>query len=269
MKFGFLQGMLVTIAVLATNCLSQPSNLSIPMIVAHRGASHDAPENTMASARLGWAQGADAVEIDVYLTPDQRLVVIHDKNTLRTAGVSHVAAQTDSKTLRSLDVGLWKSPDFRGEKIPFLEEVVDAIPPGKQLFIEIKGGAEAVPYLKKILESSGKISQCTLISFQFEALVEARKVMPTIPMYFLLGEVKFEELSTLIARVQENKLQGLNLGYRTITPELVKVCKQNRMPLAAWTVDDVAEAKRLLDLGVIAITTNVPAVMVKNFHNPK
>ncbi len=268
MKLLFLQSTLFLVFA-AGYGMAQQTHLSPPMIVAHRGASHDAPENTMASARLGWAQGAEAVEVDVYLTSDQRMVVMHDKDTQRTAGVSYKVPQTDSKTLRSLDVGLWKGTEFRGEKIPFLEEVVEAIPQGRQLFIEIKCGPEAVPFLKKILDASGKISQCTLISFEFEALAEAKKVMPDVPMYFLLGKVKTEELPSWIARIREHRLQGLNLNYSAITPELAEVCRKNKVPVAAWTVDDPAEAKRLVGLGAMTITTNVPAVMKRVFQDQR
>jgi len=266
MQIKIISIMLIA-SLIAGSCDAQQT--TGPMIVGHRGASHDAPENTLASARLGWSQNADAVEIDIYLTPDNRIVVIHDGNTKRVAGKSYEVSKTSSDTLRSLDVGSWKNKDFANEKIPFLEEVIDAIPKGKQLFIEIKCGDEIVPFLKKILESSGKISQCVLISFQFEALAEAKKVLPLVPMFFLSEKITVAELPALITRLRESNLQGLNLSYLSITPEIANICKQNGILLAAWTVDDVIIAKRLTGLGVFAITTNTPGVFVKAFQNTK
>ena len=236
---------------------------SLPLVVGHRGAAYDAPENTLASVRSGWNQGADAVEIDVYLTSDQRIVVIHDSNTKRVSGKSYDVSVTGSDILRSLDVGSWKNKDFANEKIPFLEEVIETIPRDKLLFIEIKCGPEIIPFLKNTLEMSGKISRCVLISFQFEALAEAKKVLPEVPMYFLSSKVTSDELPALINLLKENHLDGLDINYLSIMPEVTEICKQQKIPLAAWTVDNWESAKRLISLGVFAITTNKPGELIK------
>jgi len=116
-------------------------------IIGHRGASFDAPENTLASVHLAWAQGADAVEIDVHLSLDGRLVAIHDANTRRTTRVNRKVARQTLAQLRALDAGRWKAPRWAGEKIPTLEEVLGTIPPGQRLFVEIKSRADAAPEL--------------------------------------------------------------------------------------------------------------------------
>ena len=92
-------------------------------IIAHRGASHLAPETTLASVMLGWQKNAD-VEIDVHLTKDNRIVVIHDETTKSTAEVELKVSETTAKELRQLDVGKYKGKEFAGEPIPFLEEVL-------------------------------------------------------------------------------------------------------------------------------------------------
>ena len=256
-------------SVAAGSVISQQTSGSLPLIVGHRGASHDAPENTLASLKLGWNQNADAVEIDVYITPDQRIVVIHDNNTKRVSGKSYDVSTTSSDILRSLDVGSWKNKDFANEKIPFLEEVIETIPSNKLLFIEIKCGPEIIPILKNTLQKSGKISRCVLISFQFEALAEAKKALPDVSMYFLKSKVLLEELPALISLLKENHLEGLDLNYLSITSELADICKEQKIPLAAWTVDNIDDAKRLDRLGVIAITTNMPGEFVKAFRAKK
>ena len=101
-------------------------------IIAHRGASYLAPENTMASVMLGWEKGAD-VEIDVYLTKDNKIVAIHDETTERTAGTDVNVAESTSEELRKLDVGSFKSEEYAGEQIPFLADIVKTIPPGRKL----------------------------------------------------------------------------------------------------------------------------------------
>ena len=105
-------------------------------IIAHRGASHEAPENTLASVRLGWAQGADAVEVDVRQSRDGHIVVIHDAHTRRTAGVTRRVRAETLDELRALEVGRWKHRRHAGEKIPTLAEVIETVPPGKRLFVE-------------------------------------------------------------------------------------------------------------------------------------
>src|SRR5262245_4724666 len=93
-------------------------------IVAHRGASYDAPENTLASLKLAWEQKADASEFDVFLSKDGKIVVIHDADTKRTAGVDKKVVSQTLDELRALDVGSWKNAKFKGEKIPTLDEML-------------------------------------------------------------------------------------------------------------------------------------------------
>jgi len=124
-------------------------------IIAHRGASYIAPENTMASVMLGWEKDTD-VEVDVYLTKDDKIVVIHDENTKRTAVTDVNVAETTSDELRKLDVGSFKSEEYAGGKIPFLADIVETIPTGKKLYVEIKCGQEILPYLRELLFNSGK-----------------------------------------------------------------------------------------------------------------
>ena len=107
------------LAVIATLTFGVPARGV--QIVAHRGASHDAPENTLAAHRLALAQGADCVETDVHLTGDGRLIVIHDKTTERTTGVAGRVAEMTQDALRALDAGRWKGEKFVGERLPLLE----------------------------------------------------------------------------------------------------------------------------------------------------
>lgn len=123
-------------------------------IIAHRGASHNAPENTVAAIKLAWQQDADGSEFDIWLTKDGKIAVLHDKDTKRTTGVTKLVHQTTLAELRSLDAGKWKAPQFAGEKIPTLEEMLATIPPQKQVFIEVKCGPEIVPVLNRSLAAA-------------------------------------------------------------------------------------------------------------------
>src|SRR6188508_1008743 len=123
-------------------------------IIAHRGGAHEAPENTLAAFKLGFEQKADAGELDVYLTKDGKAVVIHDKNTKRTAGADKPVVEQTLEELRALDAGSFKGAQWKGEKIPTLAEALETIPDDRRMFIEIKCGAEILPELERVLRES-------------------------------------------------------------------------------------------------------------------
>ena len=114
-------------------------------IIGHRGASYDAPENTLASVKLAFEQGADASEIDIYLTKDNRIIALHDKTTKKTTGKDWKPGDRTLAELASLDAGSWKDKKYAGERIPTLEALLDTIPEGRKLVIEIKSDPEILP----------------------------------------------------------------------------------------------------------------------------
>ena len=157
-------------------------------IVAHRGASHDAPENTVAALKLAWDQKADGAEFDVHLTKDGKLAVMHDKDTKRTAGVSKGIAASTFDELRALDVGAWKGATFKGERVPALEEMLAAVPAGKRAFVEVKCGPEAVPELVRALKASAlRPEQAPVISFDAAVVAAVKKARPEVPAYWLVS----------------------------------------------------------------------------------
>ena len=115
--------------------VSEKNNKMSIEIIAHRGASYIAPENTLASINLAWELKADGVEIDVHQTKDKRIILLHDNTAERTAGKDLTVSKTSSAKLRKLDAGILKSKEFAGQKIPFLEEVIQAIPDNGKLFV--------------------------------------------------------------------------------------------------------------------------------------
>jgi glycerophosphoryl diester phosphodiesterase len=232
-------------------------------IIAHRGASHLAPENTMASVMLGWEKGAD-VEVDVYLSSDNRIVVIHDDTTERTAGTDVKVGETTSQELRKLDVGSFKAEEFAGEQIPFLADIVRTIPPERKLYVEIKCGKEILPFLRELIVESGKMSQIVIIGFDLETVAMSKELID-IPTYWLKGTEKVEETEEwiphepqLIQKAENEGLDGLDVHYAGVTKEFIRAAKTSGQKLYVWTVDDPEEAARLVKLGVDGITTNRP-----------
>ncbi len=236
-------------------------NVSAQNIIAHRGASYLAPENTVASAKLAWELGADAVECDVYLSKDNRVMVIHDKDTKRTcSGKKNLSIEgSPSMLLRDLDAGIWKGEEFKGERIPFLKEIIETVPAGKNVVVEIKCGSEVLPALKRCVEKSGKSDQIIFICFGWKTILDTQKEFPDNKCYWLSSSKN--GLSKKIVQAAENGLAGVNLKYSIINKEIVELAKENNIEVLAWTVDNPTKAKELTEMGVTAITTNRPKWM--------
>lgn len=233
--------------------------------VAHRGASYAAPENTLAAVELAWKVGADAVEVDVYLSADGRVMVIHDATTRRTTGVDMKVEATDSAKLRSLDAGKFKGAEFAGQKIPFLEEVIATIPEGRRLYVELKSDKRLVPALAKMLEGNAHRKQIVFIGFNLNTISACKERMADIPAYWLAGGEKDKITQAyipidpaVIQTAKEKKLDGLDLHFAGVTAELADKIRAAGLQLAAWTVNKPTEARRLIELGVASITTDRP-----------
>lgn len=229
-----------------------------PMIIAHRGASWLAPENTVVSANLAWELDADAVEVDVHLSRDNRIMVIHDFDTKRTcSGKKNLKIEkTPSILLRDLDAGSWKDSKFKGEKIPYLSEIIETIPPGKVLVVEIKCGSEILPHLERMLEKTDKASQIVFISFGWQTILDTKKMF-TDNDCFWLSENK-NQTKKRLKDAAEAGLEGVNLQHAIVDEEMMIQARSYGLEVLTWTVDDPEEAYRLQKLGVKGITTNRP-----------
>jgi len=247
-----------------------PSRSDAVEIIGHRGASHDAPENTLAAIRLAWKQNADASETDVHLTKDGQIVVIHDFNTRRLGGRNRKVADQTLAELKELDIGRWKGEQWAGERIPTLAEYLAAIPEGKRLFIEIKCGPEIVPRLVEVIRAARKRPEQTcLIGFSYEVMRAAKQELPQLKCYWIVELKRNREtgrwtpqLATVIRKAKEAGLDGIDFGDSpALDREFVSKLKQSGLGVYTWTVDSVQEAKRLEQAGVDGITTNRPGYL--------
>jgi glycerophosphoryl diester phosphodiesterase len=242
-----------------------PHNL--PLILGHRGASREAPENTLESFRLAWEQGADGIEADFRLTADGRIICMHDETSARTTGVNLKIADTHLKALRRLDAGFWKGEVWSGATIPTLAEVLAEIPPGSWFFIEIKSGAEIVPHLARVLQESGISPKCVrLLSFSASLIAELKRRLPDWYVCWLCDyrhtlrdnvwrPSRVEVLNTLY-RSGADGLASANRAF--LNPDLVRMLKERGKELHVWTVDRLPAALYLYELGVHSIMTNRP-----------
>lgn len=233
-------------------------------IVAHRGASFDAPENTVSAFKLAWEQGADGAEFDVYLTRDGQIVACHDKDMKRTAGSNKLIVESTFEELRQLDVGTWKNSKYAGEKIPTLAEMLATVPAGKKAYIEVKCGPEIVPELVRGLEAAKlQPTQTPVISFNADVIAAMKKARPDVPAYWLFGLKEDTAAETLIQKAKEIHADGLDLSAKTAKTELTQAfaakVRAAGLRLDVWTVNDVDVAKRMRDIGAQGITTDRPA----------
>jgi glycerophosphoryl diester phosphodiesterase len=247
-----------------------PSVVMGQVIVGHRGASYDAPENTIAAFQEAWAQNADGVEGDFYVTKDQQIVCIHDADTKRTAGRKLIVAQSTLKELRALEYGGWKDARFRGEPIPTFAEVMAAVPMGKLFVIELKTGPEIVPLLKAELQRlKAEPKDLLIIAFKKDTVIAVREQLPEIRVHWLTGfkqDKKSGEwhptLPEVISGLKETQATGIGFqGNRAIvTADFLAELKQHGLKeYHVWTIDELEDARHFRDLGVIGITTNRPA----------
>ncbi|NLI00820.1 MAG: glycerophosphodiester phosphodiesterase [Chthonomonadales bacterium] len=232
--------------------------------VAHRGESHDAPENTMAAFRLAWERGVRTFELDTHLTADGHLVVCHDADTRRTAGVSHVIARTSLADLRKLDAGSWKGAQWKGEPLPTLADVLTAMPGESAVWIEVKCGPEAAGPLAAAIESAGLTpDRVNVISFNADALKAVRSLMPDVPMHLLSGFRRTDDNGwqpTVPQLIEQARVLGASaLGVHFAGPidrTSVEAVHAAGLRIGVWTIDDVRTARRMLAAGVDAITSN-------------
>ncbi len=266
-----------TLALAAMCALS--SLASAQLIIGHRGASHDAPENTIASYKLAIAQGADGFEGDYWLNASGRILDLHDKDTKRVTGKKLVVTTAPFAKLRSLDIGSWKDPKWHAERMPTLDEVLAIVPADKKIFIELKSGPEIVAPMAKVIAAS-RLSpvQIVIISFHADALAESKKLMPHLKTLWLTSMKKkkdagtrhtaspgagsppptAEEVADTIKQIHADGVDAEAVPEYFNADYIKRLRDLGCHEFSVWTVDDPKIAKLYADLGAWSITTNRP-----------
>ncbi len=264
MKFYTLTFFLLTILAVSSAAAKSP------MIVAHRGASYDAPENTLAAFHLAWEMGADGIEGDFYLTQDRQIVCIHDADTRRVSGKDMTVESSTLAELRTLDCGSWKDTKFATERIPVFADVIATVPPGKTFVIELKSKVKIVPFLAEELKKAGRSDiQLLIISFDEATVRECKQQLPHVRAHWLTS-FKQDSSTTATYRphavdiaktVRRCSADGVGMQANT---EVIDAMFMHQLiaggchEFHVWTIDDVEVAEHFRDLGAIGITTNRP-----------
>jgi glycerophosphoryl diester phosphodiesterase len=221
--------------------------------IAHRGASGSFPENTLAAFRAAIEAGAEMCELDVQLTRDGAIVVIHDDTVDRTTGGIGAVAMMTLAEMKRLDAGAKFSDRFAGERIPTLEEVFDLVEGRCALNIEIKSeGLETK--VTELICTRNAFGWTLVSSFDWAALARIRHIAPEIRVGLLASRWP----ARLIGAATEMKAAAINPRVDIVTEDLCIAAHGREMSVYAWTVDEPAEMRRLIAYGVDGIMTNWP-----------
>ncbi|MDA1164761.1 MAG: glycerophosphodiester phosphodiesterase family protein [Planctomycetota bacterium] len=253
-------------------------------IVAHRGASAEAPENTLASVQLAWQLEADAVEIDVQLSRDGRLAVIHDADLQRTGGCNHRVIDLSMAELRTFDVGAWKGEQWQGEMVADLPDILATVPVERRLYVELKceldsgSPSQIVDALERALSTAeSKPDSVVLISFDMNLLAAAKRRLPEFSA-FLVAEQSFREnqvggtttgtgnwepsIDCLIESAVSAGFDGVDLSNtEAITAAAMAQVTHAHLASCVWTVNSIEDARRLVLAGVESLTTDDPRTL--------
>jgi glycerophosphoryl diester phosphodiesterase len=233
-----------------------------PLVFAHRGASSLAPENTLTSFLLARKFGAPGIELDIHLCASGELVVIHDDDVKRTAGVDGNVAEKTLSYLKSLDVGSWKGREFAGERIPTLRETFEALGDSVYYDIEIKSRSKERSGLERQLSElidefslAGRVSVSCFNPFPLIYFKEVRRDVPTAIIWCRSKELPWILRSGVGAYLSKcDYLKPDHADLRGIS--VLSLGAKLRRPVVTWTVDDPKTAEDLIRRGCSGIVTN-------------
>jgi glycerophosphoryl diester phosphodiesterase len=231
------------------------------LIIAHRGASGHAPENTLAAFRKAVALGATFIETDLQLSRDARFVAIHDDSVDRTTNGKGTVHEQTLAALRKLDAGSWFGSEFAGERIPTLEEILEFSKKNDVVFyLELKpagswGGEHA---LVGALRESGEIARAVVISFDPAVLASLRKVEPTL----MTGVLYDGQLKDPLQAAVEIGARQIVVRGDLVTPSMIEEAHHKDLQVVCWTVNNSAHIRLLMAAGVDGIMSDYPDRLV-------
>ena len=250
-----------------------------PLIIAHRGASRHAPENTLAAIRLAVGSGADGIEIDLRLSKDGIPVVIHDADLLRTGGINKKVREMSASELAKADVGSWfdrkyvrrSNPSFGGETVPLIDDVLELLADFEGLlYLELKGQKREARTLVDAVCTricrSPLLPRIIVKSFDLDAIQLVRSQLPNVQTAALFGpDVRhlFKRRRYLVDLARQNGADQLSVHRSLVTRGLMHAANLVKMPVVVWTVDDMRWINKARKLGIAALTTNDPSALGK------
>ncbi len=229
--------------------------------IAHRGASALAPENTMAAFERAVGLGADGIELDLHLSRDGELVVIHDDTLDRTTDGNGPVHEKYLGELKRLDAGGWFGEDFAGQRIPTLMEVLDRFAGKVPLALEVKGGSSFFPGIEEKVVSAlrwhSAVGQAAVASFDHHALLRLKELEPTLRTAALI----VGRPVSIAALAGAARADAMALESSLVTKTEVEACHAAGLQLVVWVVNDPAQMRHFIGLGVDGIITDRPDLL--------
>jgi len=267
MKLGSVSTVFIFILLLIM-VRSEKSDIKI---IAHRGGSNLAPENTMAAFQNALNLGVDMIEIDIEQTIDSVVVVIHDTKVDRTTNGKGKVDSLTYSYIKTLDAGSWYDSRFKGEKISTLEEVLQAVNGKATVLIEIKSGDELYPGIEKrtveAIQHFNAHSWTIVQSFNKKTVERVKILDNKIVTYYLLGRNFMSYYHSLQAKIKKNKIQeflydGIAVHYSMLNAASVDSVKQMGLGVFTWTVDEEDDMTKMIEFGVDGIITDSPDKLI-------
>jgi glycerophosphoryl diester phosphodiesterase len=232
---------------------------AVVTVIAHRGASSYAPENTLAAFDLSLEMRVRHIELDVALTSDNHIVVIHDDKVDRTTDGSGLVASHTLAELRELDAGSWFGPQFEGERIPVFDEVLARYKGRAHIHTEIKGKSESLSQrTADLIRRHGMEGQVTVTSFRSAPLEEMRDCAPELPRGWLVRDLN----DSIITQAHALGVTQFCPRADTVTPEFVHRLHAEGFVVRAWGVGTEELMQRLVQAGVDGMTVNFPDKLI-------
>lgn len=229
-----------------------------PLVIGHRGAASIAPENTWASFRTAIEEGADGIELDIHLSADGKLIVIHDDTVDRTTDGSGEVWKMTAEELRKLDAGAWFDERFRGERLPLLEEVFALVPPGLLINIEIKGsyGGKLEEELSRMLDAEGRSHRVVVSSFDHKILQRLKRLRPATAIGLLYSANPVTHLG--LTTGMQGEVTSFHPHHRLIGESDITELRRAGYAVYPYTPNREEDWRRLVRAGASGIITDRP-----------
>lgn len=238
-------------------------------IIAHRGASREAPENTMSAFELAVEQGAHAIEMDIHISKDRELVVCHDPTVNRTTNGTGRISQMTWRQLKQLDAGSWFSPRFQGEPLPMLEQVVEQLPQQLWFNLEIKMRSEyqqlgLTEKLADFLSQHDLWGRTVISSFDMQAILDLKRLDPRLmtALLFEKGWLRRQKVSRMLTSDDAfDQLYSIHPRHNHMKMNEAEFCKKQGLRLYPWTVNSSVQMKKWIERGASGIITDRPKLL--------
>lgn len=241
-----------------------------PLVVAHRGWSAVAPENTLAAYRKAIEVGAEMAECDVHLSKDGVPVLMHDADLKRTTGRTERVADLTAAELATLDAGSWKSPAYAAERVPTLAQALELVAGRLRFVIEIKDASMASQVARVVRQGPIPAHELMVFSFSREAVAEIARIEPELPTTWLLAErpVDAKQRAEVFRAALRARASALGISHKKVDAAFVRGAHERGFIVFCWTVNEPEDMDHVISLGVDAVITDRPDVLLRRLKAP-